>query len=105
MEMDERTMIALSALHLPLPLVLGVAFAGGLMLGFVYFRALRATADLIVGGGSPWLGLALTVARLVGIAGAFYVAVQAGGLAVVAALAGVLCAKAVILRQTRKEEA
>jgi hypothetical protein len=55
MEMDERAMIDL---HLvPLPLILPACFLGGLVLGFAYFRALRTTADLIV-GGRPLLGLA-----------------------------------------------
>ncbi len=100
--MDERAMISLTAF--PSPLVLGVAFVGGLLLGVVYFRALRATADLIVRGGSPGLGLFLTFVRLGGIAAVFYVAVQAGGLALLAALAGLLCAKALILRQTGQEK-
>jgi hypothetical protein len=59
MEMDERAMIDLHAA--PLFLALPVCFAGGLGLGFAYFHALRLTANLIVRGGHPVLGLALTI--------------------------------------------
>jgi hypothetical protein len=103
MEMDERVMIDVSTL--PLPLTLTVCFIGGLLLGFIYFRALRMTANLIVGGGQPILGLALTLGRLALLATGFYVAVLAGGFALLAALAGVLCAKGLMLRQTRRDSA
>ncbi len=86
---------------IPLFLTLPVSFAGGLVLGLVYFRALRGTADLIVGGGPPLLGLVLTLGRLAVLGAGLYVAVLVGGLALLAALAGVLCAKGLMLRQTR----
>ncbi len=97
--MDERTMIDLSAL--PLPVILPVCFLGGLVLGYVYFRALRETADLIVSRGAPLLGLALTLGRLALLCAGFYLAVLAGGLALLTALAGVLGAKTLMLRQAR----
>ncbi|MBN2907387.1 MAG: hypothetical protein JXJ18_11815 [Rhodobacteraceae bacterium] len=87
----------------PLWLSLPVCFAGGLGLGFAYFSALRATADLIVTGGRPILGLALTLGRLAFLGAGFYLAVLAGGLALLAALAGVLCAKALMLRRARED--
>lgn len=85
----------------PLALSLPVSFAGGLIVGLGYFLALRATADLLVRGNRPLLGLALTFGRLACIVAAFYVAVLAGAFALLAALAGVLCAKAIVVRQTR----
>lgn len=93
-------MINLSAL--PLHITLPVCFLGGMVLGYVYFRALRHTANLVVSHGHPLLGLALTFGRLALLAAGFYVAVLAGGFALMAALAGVLCAKALMLRQIRK---
>jgi len=87
--------------NLPLLATLPICFVGGLALGFVYFQALRVTADLIVTGGRPLLGLALALGRLALLASGFYLAVQLGGLALLATLAGVLCAKAVILRRER----
>ncbi len=97
--MDERAMI--DPHTAPLLLTLPVAFAAGLGVGFAYFRALRATADLIVSGSRPLLGLALTLGRLACLGAVFYVAVQGGGLALLSALAGVLCAKALTLRTVR----
>lgn len=96
MELDERGMIA----DLPMTLSLPASFGGGIVLGFAYFWALRETARLIVNGGHPALALALalTLGRLGLIGAGFYVAVLAGGAALIAALAGVLVAKAVMLQ-------
>ncbi len=98
--MDERTMIDVSTL--PLSVTLAACFLGGLALGFAYFLALRQTANLIVAGGQPLLGLALTLGRLAFLAAGFYLAVLAGGLALITALAGVLVAKALLLAQMRR---
>ena len=94
MELDERGMIA----DLPMTLSVPASFGGGIVLGFAYFWALRETARLIVNGGHPALGLALTLGRLGLIGAGFYVAVLSGGAALIAALAGVLVAKAVMLQ-------
>jgi hypothetical protein len=80
-------------------------FLGGLLLGYGYFRALRATTDLILHGGSMMFGLGLTVGRLGVIGLGLYLAVLGGALALLAALAGVLCAKALILRLTDRRDA
>lgn len=93
-------MIDMSAI--PFPMVLALCFIGGLGLGYLYFRAVRATADLIVGGGSLWLSIGLIIGRLGVIALGFYLAVQSGALALLATLAGVLCAKALMLRLTER---
>ncbi|WCR13017.1 ATP synthase subunit I [Paracoccus seriniphilus] len=95
MEMDEREMT-----HLPL--TLAVCFSAGLLLGFAYFAALRMTADLIVGQGRPLLALGLTLGRLGAMVAALYLAVLFGGLALLAALGGVLSAKAVLVGKARR---
>ena len=95
--MDERTMIDLHAV--PLFLILPVCFAGGFLLGFAYFRTLRITTDMLVMGDRPLLALALTFGRFVCLGAGLYVAVLAGGLALLAAFAGVLCAKWIMLRR------
>ncbi len=100
MELDERAMIDLSLL--PLPVILPICFLGGLVLGYIYFRALRETTNLVVSQGHPLLGLALTLGRLALLCGVFYLAVLAGGAALLATLAGVLAAKALMLRQIRR---
>lgn len=100
--MDERAMTMTQTF--PLVLTLPLCFAGGLLLGFAYFRALRWTTALIVNGGSPVLALALSLGRLIMIGVGFYFAVLLGGLALLAALAGVLTVKAVTLRQQKREQ-
>ncbi|WP_417807496.1 ATP synthase subunit I [Thioclava sp.] len=87
---------------MPLPIVLALCFLGGLGLGYAYFAAMRATADMIVRGGSPLLALALTLGRLALLGAGFYLAVLLGGLALLAALAGVLVAKTLMVRQARR---
>ena len=99
--MDERTMTALYAL--PPILILPLCFAGGVLLGLAYFRALRWTTDLIVNGGSPVLALALSLGRLIMIAAGFSLAVLFGGLALLAALAGVLTVKTLMLRRNKAD--
>lgn len=97
--MGERRMTYLSSL--PLVFLLPICFLGGLFIGWGYFRALRETANLIVGGGKPLRAIVLTLARISLLATGFFIAVLAGGLALLAALAGVLCAKWIMLRRMR----
>jgi len=86
-------------------LSLPIWFVGGLVLGFAYFRALRKTADLVTVGGSPLLGLTLSLGRLAVLGAVFFIAVLSGGLSLLAALAGVLSAKALMLRQSWRDNA
>jgi hypothetical protein len=102
MEMDERTMIDLSTL--PLLFTLPTSFLAGIFIGYGYFHALRATTNLIVREGQPLLALALTLGRLSLLATGFFIAVHVGGFALLAALAGVLCAKSLILYRMRRTE-
>lgn len=95
--MDERTMTDPSTL--PPIVLLPICFLGGLFIGWGYFRALRETANLIVKGGNPQRAIVLTLARISLLATGFFIAVLAGGLALLAALAGVLCAKWIMLRR------
>jgi hypothetical protein len=97
--MDEHTMIDLSPLSLPA--ALPVFLLGGLVLGYAYFRAVRATADLVVSQGNLLCAVALTLGRLALLSAGFYLAVKAGGAALLTALAGVLGARALMLRRTR----
>jgi hypothetical protein len=97
--MDERTMTDLS--NLSLIFLLPICFLGGLFIGYGYFRALRETANLIVGGSRPLRAIVLTLARISLLATGFFIAALAGGLALLAALAGVLCAKWIMLRRMR----
>ncbi len=90
---------------LPLFITLPSCFLGGLFIGYGYFLALRETARLIVREGQPMLAIALTLGRLSLLASGFFLAVLAGGLALLAALAGVLCAKALMLHLAGRDGA
>lgn len=100
MEMDERAMIDLHAA--PSVLLVPLCLAAGFLLGLAYFRALRTTAEMLVTGDRPLLALVLTLARFVCLGAGFYAAVLAGGPALLAALAGVLGARRVVLRGLRE---
>lgn len=89
---------------LPLFILLPSCFLAGFFIGYGYFRALRATADLIVHEGQPLMGLALTLGRLSLLVTGFFIAVLIGGLALLATFAGVLCAKALMLYKVRRDE-
>lgn len=97
--MDERTMIDLTTL--PPIVLLPICFLDGLLIGYGYFRALRETANLIVEGGKPLRAIVLTLARVSLLTTGFFIAVLAGGFALLAAFAGVLCAKWIMLRRAR----
>ncbi len=86
-------------------MTLSACYIGGLLLGFGYFKALRLTTDLIVTNRQPIVGIAMTIGRLGLICTGFYAIVQIGALALLAALTGVLSAKALILRQIKRSGA
>jgi len=86
----------------PLLLLIPLCFAGGLVVGVGYFRALRLTTDLIVGGGSPLPALVLTAGRLAVLGAGLFLAVLAGGPTLLAALARILAAKALTVRDARR---
>ena len=101
--MDECKMTDLTTL--PLLVTLPVSFLGGLLIGYGYFRALLETTNLIVGEGPPLKALALTLGRLALVTVGFFVAVLVGGPALLAALAGLICAKSLMMRRMQREVA
>lgn len=88
---------------LPPAVLLPACFVGGVVIGHGYFRALRATTDMILKEGKPLMALTLTLGRMSMLATALFIAVLAGGLALLAAFAGVLCAKALTLYRVQRE--
>ena len=98
--MDEHTMIDISTL--PLFVILPICFLGGLFIGYGYFRALRETANLIVSGDQPLWVIALTLGRISLLATGFFIALLAGGIALLAAFTGVLCAKWIMLHREQE---
>lgn len=99
--MDEHAMNALA--DLPWQLTVLVFFAGGFLLGYGYFHALRKTTDMLLGKGSMLLVLALTLGRMTAIAAGFYLAVLVGAPALLAAFSGAMLGRAMILRHRRAE--
>jgi len=97
--MDERKMS--DFFTLPLIMLLPVYFLGGVFIGYGYFHALRETVNLIVDGGNPLGAIILTLARISLMTAGFLIAALAGGLTLMAALAGVLCTKWFLLRKER----
>ena len=95
--MDEHAMTMLATLpwHIAVPLF----FAGGFLLGFGYFSALRRTTALLLRQGSMLLVLALTLARMAAIAAGFFLAALVGWQALLAAFAGAMLGRALILRK------
>ena len=89
---------------LPLPVFLPICFLVGLLLGYVYFRALNETANLLVGSGNWLLSLALTVGRLTLLGAVFYAAVLVGGLPLLAVFAGVICTKYLLMWRIRMSD-
>lgn len=89
----------------PMLVTLPATFAGCVLLGLLYFRAVRATADLIVTGGRPVLTIALILGRFGLLGAGFYLALQAGALALLAALAGVLTGRGLTMRRMRDADA
>lgn len=81
--------------------LLAFAGAGGLF-GFVYFRVLERTAVLF-GAGKGWrMPVALTVARLGAALVLFAGAAQFGAGALLAAFAGFIVARMIVLRSRRE---
>jgi hypothetical protein len=93
--MDEHAMNTLSSL--PWPVTVALFFAVGFLLGFGYFRSLRRTTDMLLGHGSMFLVLALTLGRMAAIATGFYLAALAGAPALLAAFAGAMFGRAMVL--------
>ncbi|OSQ35406.1 ATP synthase subunit I [Thalassospira mesophila] len=90
---------------LPLLLLLPFCFAGGVLLGILYFRCIKVTADLIVSGRKPVLAIALAIARLGLLAGGFALALQTGGFGIIAVLAGVIVGRECVIRRKRGAQA
>ena len=95
--MDERKMTNLSTL--PPIVLLPFCFLGGHLIGYGYFRALRETAHLLVNGGERLRAITLTLGRISLLATGFFLDGLLGGFALLAAFAGVLCAKWVMLNR------
>ena len=85
----------------PLLLTLPASLGGGFLLGLIYFRAVRMTADLIVSATQPALTFALILGRVVLLCASLYLTLQIGALALIAMLAGILAGRFMTLHFSR----
>jgi len=89
----------------PLFIALPTSFGGGVLLGLIYFRSVQMTADLIVTGTRGALAIALILGRLGLLVAGCILALQAGALALVAMLAGILTGRAITIHCVRRTAA
>jgi len=85
----------------PLFLTLPASLGGGVLLGLVYFRAVRMTADLIVSGRGPALTIALIAGRVLLLCASLFLTLQFGALALIAMLLGILAGRSMTLHRAR----
>lgn len=73
--------------------------AGGFLIGLVYFRLVRHSADLMLSGreGRPLFGLLLVLVRLVGLGGVLVIAAMQGAGPLIAAAVGLLIGRFTIM--------
>jgi len=80
--------------------ILALWLAGGVVIGLLYFRMVRHSADLMLSGqrGGPLFGLALVLLRMAGLGGVLiFAAIQGAGPLLAAAL-GLLIGRFAIMR-------
>lgn len=86
---------------LPAPVLLAVFAALGLLLGALHFAGLRWNSRLFTNGAPLWQPVLLQLLRLALTAAALLLCARFGALALLAALAGLLLARAWWLRRAR----
>lgn len=77
------------------------ALAAGFALGFIHFRTLARAADAFA-SGQPARALALQLARLALMGGFLFAVAHAGALPLLAAAAGVLASRSLVLARHRR---
>jgi hypothetical protein len=86
---------------LPLPVLAAALAAAGFVVGLAYFAALRRTTAALAGSGGWRTPAALTVGRVAAALVFLFVAAKLGAVALLAAFAGFLAARAAALRAVR----
>ena len=83
--------------------ILALWLAGGWILGLIYFRIVRHSADLLLSGrrGAPLFGVALVLARLAGLGGVLILAAMQGAGPLLAATLGLLIGRWWMMRGAR----
>lgn len=78
------------------------ACAAGFAVGLAYFAALKRTVNLFGSGGGRLVAAALSIGRLVGMAGFLGLTAMLGAVPLLAAFLGFLAARAVAVRAVRR---
>lgn len=81
--------------------ILALWLVGGVAIGLIYFRMVRHSADLMLSGrrGGPWVGGALVLLRMAGLAGVLIIAVMQGAGPLLAAALGLLIGRFAMMRR------
>lgn len=84
------------------PSILAAWLAGGVVIGLIYFRLVRHSADLMLSGrrGRPLFGVALVLLRMAGLGGVLIIAAMQGGGPLLAAAMGLLIGRFAMMRRT-----
>lgn len=82
-------------------LILTLWLAGGVVIGLLYFRMVRRSADLMLSGGrgGPLFGLALVLVRMAGLGGVLIIAAMQGAGPLLAATLGLLIGRFSVMRR------
>jgi len=82
--------------------ILALWLVGGVLIGLIYFRMVRHSADLMLSGrqGGPVSGLALALLRMAGVGGVLIIAAMQGAGPLLAAALGLLMGRFVMMRIT-----
>jgi hypothetical protein len=101
--MDEQAMIEVvfAPPAVALLVQLGLHFVLGMLVGIVYFLAVRLSADLIAHGRRVALAITLTLGRLLLMGGLLVMVVREGAVPLLAVALGFLVARALALRRVR----
>ena len=85
--------------------ILALWLAGGWILGLIYFRLVRYSADLLlsVRRGAPLFGVAMVLVRLAGLGGVLVLAALQGAGPLLAASLGLLIGRWWMMRGVRAE--
>jgi len=85
--------------------ILALWLLGGWVLGLIYFRLVRHSADLLLSGrrGAPLFGVALVLARLAVLGGVLILAALQGAGPLLAASLGLLIGRWWMMRRVRAE--
>ncbi len=82
---------------------IGLAFhlVAGILLGILYFRSVRWSADRFVGGGRTATAIAMTIGRLAVLGGLLTCASLEGALPLLAMALGILAARPMVMHRAR----